>query len=116
MPVASTNLVSIDSSGACAGSCSDGRTFLASSDRADARARCARSGHRQLIFVFLPECAPVTTMASRLRGRGWQRKRQSYEHQKNGEKLLHTTHANPLLSNQQLFRIFELHDTRSRHP
>ena len=80
MTAVSANLVGVDRPGARAGSRADGRTLFASGDRADARARRARSGHRQLIFVFLPEGAPVTTMASRLRGCAWQRKGQSYKH------------------------------------
>ena len=80
MTAVSANLVGVDGPGACAGSRADGRALLASGYRPDARAGRARSGHRQLIFVFLPERASVTTMASRLRGCGWQRKGQSYEH------------------------------------
>ena len=79
MTAVSANLVGVNGPGACAGSRADGRALLASGDRTNARARRARSGHRQLIFVFLPEGAPVTTMASRLRGCSWQREGQSYE-------------------------------------
>ena len=80
MTAVSANLVGVDGPGPGAGSRADGRALLASGDGADARARRARSGHRQLIFVLLPEGAPVTAMASRLRGCGWQREGQSYQH------------------------------------
>lgn len=103
MTVAPANLVSINGPGSCARSRADGRALLASGDGADARARSSRSRHRQLIFVFLPERALVTTMTSGLRGCARHRERQSYKHQKNDEKPFHPSHTAPLYRTKNCF-------------